>query len=287
MLPRTAKSGIAVLALVASATITSPVDAADPGELIGNWKLVSWQVIAGNETQNPFGLHPKGYLILTREGRAVAITTADNRKAGSTDAERAALQKSMLAYSGKYHLEGDDFITTVDISWNENWNGTEQRRHYRIEGDRLFIETAPAPWVRLAKTQDEHDESALPPKLTVAADIRDWQFSATTRYAYLMGFFLSSTLEKAHQASIADDRNGTGQSIREAMAQHFYKRRISRRALPAAAATSSTMPAPFHDRSCRQGLSRRRRVDRRLHRLHAPVRRAPCLRRGSGFRIDH
>ena len=57
----------------------------------------------------------------------------------------AALHKSMLAYSGKYRVEGNDFITVVDASWNEEWNGTEQRRHFRIEGDRLFIESAPAP----------------------------------------------------------------------------------------------------------------------------------------------
>jgi hypothetical protein len=25
------------------------------------------------------------------------------------------------------------------------WNGTEQRRHFRIEGDKLFIESVPAP----------------------------------------------------------------------------------------------------------------------------------------------
>lgn len=60
------------------------------------------------------------------------------------DTERAAVHKSMLAYSGKYRVEGQDLITTVDISWNEEWNGTEQRRHFRIEGDKLFIESAPA-----------------------------------------------------------------------------------------------------------------------------------------------
>src|ERR1700731_2622327 len=81
----------------------------------------------------------KGYLILTPEGRWRALTTAVDRKPEDGVAERAALQKSMLPYSGKYRVEGDDFITTVDISWNEIWNGTEQRRHYRIEGDRLFI----------------------------------------------------------------------------------------------------------------------------------------------------
>jgi hypothetical protein len=51
----------------------------------------------------------------------------------------------MLAYSGRYRVEGSDFITTVDVSWNEEWNGSEQRRHYRLEGDRLFVETVPGP----------------------------------------------------------------------------------------------------------------------------------------------
>jgi hypothetical protein len=114
--------------------------------LVGTWKLVSWQVIVENEPpQNVFGSHPKGYLVLTHEGRAIVVTTADNRKGGMGDAERAALHKSMLAYSGKYRIEGNDFITVVDVSWNEEWNGTEQRRHYRIEGDKLFVESAPAP----------------------------------------------------------------------------------------------------------------------------------------------
>jgi hypothetical protein len=126
--------------------ICSPVLGADADNLIGTWKLVSWQVIVENEPpQNVFGSHPKGFLILTREGRSIVLTTAENRKRGMTDAERAALHKSMLAYSGKYRVEGNDFITVVDASWNEEWNGTEQRRHFRIEGDKLFIESAPAP----------------------------------------------------------------------------------------------------------------------------------------------
>ena len=114
--------------------------------MIGTWKLVSWQVMAENEPpQNVFGAHPKGFLVLTREGRSIVITTAEDRRGGMSDAERAALHKSMLAYSGKYRIEGNDFITVVEVSWNETWNGTEQRRHFRIEGDKLYIESAPAP----------------------------------------------------------------------------------------------------------------------------------------------
>jgi hypothetical protein len=126
--------------------ISRPLFAAEADGLIGTWKLVSWQVIAENESpKNVFGSHPKGFLILTRVGRSIVVTTAENRRGGMGDAERAALHKSMLAYSGKYRVEGNDFITVVDVSWNESWNGTKQRRHFRIEGDKLFIESAPAP----------------------------------------------------------------------------------------------------------------------------------------------
>ncbi len=132
--------------LVMLLAISTSVFAADSDALVGTWNLVSWQVIVENEApQNVFGSNPKGYLILTREGRSIVVTTADNRRGGMGDAERAALHKSMLAYSGKYRIEGSDFITVVDVSWNEDWNGTEQRRHFRIEGDKLFIESAPAP----------------------------------------------------------------------------------------------------------------------------------------------
>jgi hypothetical protein len=110
------KFAVLVLAFI---IVSLPARAADTVALIGNWKLVSWQVIVGNETQNAFGSNPRGYLLLTPEGRARVITTAEGRQPGEGIAERAALHKSMLAYTGKYRIEGDDFITTVDISWNE------------------------------------------------------------------------------------------------------------------------------------------------------------------------
>jgi hypothetical protein len=136
----------AAMALGISAIIATAARADERQPLVGNWKLVSWQVIADDgKPQDIFGTAPNGYLVLTPEGRSIVLTTASGRKPGTDDAARAALQKSMLSYSGHYRVEGSDFITTVDVSWNEEWNGTEQRRHYRIEGDRLFIESAPAP----------------------------------------------------------------------------------------------------------------------------------------------
>ena len=144
-LPQTMLSGIGAL-LIAFPMDLRPAHAADPGALIGSWKLISWQVIAEDgTTQDIFGAKPKGYLVLTPEGRSIVVTTAEGRKAGMGDAERAALHQSMLAYSGRYRIEENDFITKVEVSWNEDWNGTEQRRHFRIESDRLLIDSAPAP----------------------------------------------------------------------------------------------------------------------------------------------
>jgi hypothetical protein len=121
-------------------------DAKQANGLVGIWRLVSWELEAedGN-VHNLFGSHPRGYLIVTREGRMMALVTADKRHAGMSDAERAALHKTMLSYTGRYRLEGAEFITTVDASWNEGWNATEQRRHFRIEANRLFVETEPGP----------------------------------------------------------------------------------------------------------------------------------------------
>lgn len=49
----------------------------------------------------------------------------------------------MLAYSGLYRIEGDRFVTEVDVAWDRDWVGSRQIRFWRIEGDLLSIETAP------------------------------------------------------------------------------------------------------------------------------------------------
>jgi hypothetical protein len=134
--------------------MVAPIDAMSTDSLVGTWKLISWQVMLRSQPHDLFGSNPKGFLILTPEGRAMVLTTAQNRKAGEGDEERAALHKSMLAYTGRYRVEGDHFITSVDVSWNESWNGTEQRRRYQLDGDRLVVESAPAPSILFPGTLD-------------------------------------------------------------------------------------------------------------------------------------
>src|ERR1700689_1093136 len=100
--------GLAALAL--------STDAAERPALVGVWKLVSYQTEFqdGSPKRAMFGEHPTGYIIFTSEGRLMAIIEAEGRKEPSTDSERAALLKSLVAYSGKYRVDGHQWITSVD-----------------------------------------------------------------------------------------------------------------------------------------------------------------------------
>ena len=111
----------------------------------GVWSLVSYVVEEqeNSETFAPMGEHPSGYVIFTAEGRLSFTLTAEGRQPAETVAERAALQSSLIAYTGTYRLEEDRWITQVDVAWNPEWVGTEQTRFFRISGDQLTVHT---PW---------------------------------------------------------------------------------------------------------------------------------------------
>ncbi|MGW1423808.1 lipocalin-like domain-containing protein [Bradyrhizobium manausense] len=112
-------------------------------QLTGSWKLTAWTIqITGGELTEPMGHDPKGRAVFTPDGHVAFIITAANRKPAANDAESAALLKSLLAYTGKFKIEGDKFTTKVDISWNELLTGQDQVRFFKLEGDKLSIRTA-------------------------------------------------------------------------------------------------------------------------------------------------
>jgi hypothetical protein len=116
----------------------------DRNGLTGNWKLVSFYTedAQTKERINVYGERPKGYAAITPDGRLFAVVTAEGRKSPQTADEQAAAFRSMIAYTGKYRVEGHKFITTVDAAWNEGWIGSEQVRFWQLEGNRLSITTA-------------------------------------------------------------------------------------------------------------------------------------------------
>lgn len=113
--------------------------------LDGTYKLAAFEAsIDGGDWHSLLGQSPLGYAVIT-PSRFIAVLTGQGRKAGRTTEDRAALFDSLCAYSGRYRLEGDKFITSVDVSWHEVWNGTDQLRTWTLEGGRLSLLTEPAP----------------------------------------------------------------------------------------------------------------------------------------------
>jgi Lipocalin-like domain len=113
-------------------------------QLAGTWKVVSLITrFDGGDAVEPFGPNPKGRLILTPEGYWIIIQTRASRGPAKNLEEKAALLDSMLAYSGKYTIEGDRMTIRVDMSWNEIYTGANQiqTRFFNIEGDKLTIRT--------------------------------------------------------------------------------------------------------------------------------------------------
>ena len=112
---------------------------------LGTWKLVSQEVEiqATGQKEPAMGEKPTGYAVFTPEGRVFFILTGEARKPAKTDQERADLLSTLVAYTGTYRVEGDEWTTKVEVAWNPEWVSTEQTRTYELEGDRLKVLS---PW---------------------------------------------------------------------------------------------------------------------------------------------
>jgi hypothetical protein len=113
---------------------------ADDGKnLVGNWKIVSYQMEfqSTGEKVEPRGKNPTGYINFTPEGWMGVIITDEGRKPATIDQDRADLFKALVAYTGPYRIEGDKWIVKVEVAHNPAWVGTEQARSFKIEGNRL------------------------------------------------------------------------------------------------------------------------------------------------------
>jgi hypothetical protein len=113
--------------------------------LIGTWKLLSC-VLEDIDTKDKklvWGSKPNGYIVISPEARWIVIQTAEGRRAPENEEDCVAAFKSLLAYSGKFRTDGNKIVINVDIAADESWNGTEQVRFYRIDGDLLHIEAPP------------------------------------------------------------------------------------------------------------------------------------------------
>jgi hypothetical protein len=101
------------------------------GALVGAWKLQTGEII------DMFGPEPQGWVLITDSGRVAALLTTSGR----ADSDRPeTLFRTMMAYTGAVRVAEPGVVTfLVDQAWQPGWVGTEQIRHYMLEGDRLKI----------------------------------------------------------------------------------------------------------------------------------------------------
>jgi len=122
-----------------------PSFAADGANVVGIWKLVAYdiEVQATGQKEPVFGQSPTGYAVFTPEGRVFFVLTGEGRKPAKSAQDRADLLSSLVAYTGLYRLEGDRWITKVDVAWNPEWVGSEQARSFKVDANGLQVLT---PW---------------------------------------------------------------------------------------------------------------------------------------------
>jgi len=119
--------------------------------LIGTWRLVAAEredLPSGKKTAF-LGDNPTGFLHYMPEGRMLALITRAGRKkpvalvANAVEAE--ALIRSMISYGARYECIGDEVHHHCDISWNESFTGTVQRRYVTFDGSRMTLSPPPSP----------------------------------------------------------------------------------------------------------------------------------------------
>jgi Lipocalin-like domain len=109
--------------------------------LIGSWQLVAFEFEFENGQRQAAYDEGKGSLIITPDGRFVAIL-ADNAR--REDDQPSVLFDRMMAYTRRYHLEGDDTVVVdVDVAWHPSWVGSKQTRRFILKDGILSIISTP------------------------------------------------------------------------------------------------------------------------------------------------
>ncbi len=130
--------------------------AAKPEQFIGTWRLVSWYLDDGQGKRHmPMGPNPIGLLTYTADGFMFATLTTPGREPfavndplGGTPAECHKAMSTCHSYCGRYRIDGDSVVHTVEAALLPNMVGTEQRRFFTFsEGGKVVTLTTP-PMIR-------------------------------------------------------------------------------------------------------------------------------------------
>ncbi len=109
-------------------------------QLLGWWQLVSCEVeLQESGSRAPMYDSPAcGYIVFAPDGRMMTVIEAVDRDPHFADGERPPAWHGM-AYTGRYRVAGNRWLTDVDAASIAGWKGTVQERSFRIESDRLHV----------------------------------------------------------------------------------------------------------------------------------------------------
>ena len=116
-------------------------------QFVGAWKLVSTEEKLKDGSSRPYqdlGPRGTGYLIYTADGHMCAELSGADRpkwKVPPTPAEKLAAMDTFSAYCGRFAVDEVNHVMWhyPELALNPNFVGTEQRRPYRFEANRLIF----------------------------------------------------------------------------------------------------------------------------------------------------
>ncbi|GHH57981.1 lipocalin-like domain-containing protein [[Pseudomonas] boreopolis] len=142
-----------LIAMLAGLATRDTVEAVPPSPLQGTWTLVAAdKILPDGTTVRDYGESPKGRLVVDAKGRySLQIFKSERRRFasdskadGSADELRSAVMGSSTHYGT---VEIDDrqglLVFSIEGSSFPNWEGTVQKRRYRLHGSELNYQVPP------------------------------------------------------------------------------------------------------------------------------------------------
>lgn len=116
--------------------------------LIGSWRLISFELrLPNGGLSYPFGRDARGYVFYNAQGfMSAAFMGAERAKPQSADladTSKTVNFDQFNAYCGRFEVKGDRVTHHVEVASLPQWCGLDQERIFKIDGDRLILETPP------------------------------------------------------------------------------------------------------------------------------------------------
>jgi hypothetical protein len=118
----------------------------DKERLVGSWTLVSLTVGESADQTLPYGVNPKGTMMMDANGRfSITVVRSDipkvasNNRMTATSEENSAIVQGSIAYFGTYSIDEATHVITVNVEGSTfpNFNDGTQTRILSFDGDEV------------------------------------------------------------------------------------------------------------------------------------------------------